>query len=598
MYLKKILLIYYQLFFYSVLFSQNIPEYKLDSIVVSPQTSYINSFKVIRNVIEISREDINKKPLLFLNDIFENISGVDIRKRGYLQADLSIRGSTFDQNLIVIDGVPMFDSQTGHHLIDLPLSIENIEKIEILKGSGSRFFGANALGGVINIIPSTLTSNTLSIKASIANNNSYFGTISSNSKIGTTNHIISLSGAQSDGYRYNTDFKNYSGFYKFSFTVDSLNFFITSGFSDKKFGANSFYSLYYPDQWENTKSSMVITGLSSKKIDVRLYWKKHNDEYLLFRNQPEKYKNNHLKNNYGLITKYSNFTDFGFFTIGLETGYDEIKSNNLGNHIRKRINLFFDNNINITQNITISLGSGVSIYNNWEPEYSPGLDISYKFFDNFISYLAFNTSYRIPTFTELYYSSPVNKANSNIVPERARNYELGLKYYLDLFKLNFTIFKREGRNLIDWVKKLDSDTWETKNIAQIDYYGLEFNFEYEDKNFKFFGVEKVLLSYNYISSHKIYNELESKYLLDHLNHQFLFDIIHNFGSFFQTYFSFRYEERNKGDKYSIVDIKSSKRIDFIDIFISIQNVFNKNYVEIGNIPMPGRIVNSGFCVQL
>ena len=598
MYLKKILLIYYQLFFYSVLFSQNIPEYKLDSIVVSPQTSYINSFKVIRNVIEISREDINKKPLLFLNDIFENISGVDIRKRGYLQADLSIRGSTFDQNLIVIDGVPMFDSQTGHHLIDLPLSIENIEKIEILKGSGSRFFGANALGGVINIIPSTLTSNTLSIKASIANNNSYFGTISSNSKIGTTNHIISLSGAQSDGYRYNTDFKNYSGFYKFSFTVDSLNFFITSGFSDKKFGANSFYSLYYPDQWENTKSSMVITGLSSKKIDVRLYWKKHNDEYLLFRNQPEKYKNNHLKNNYGLITKYSNFTDFGFFTIGLETGYDEIKSNNLGNHIRKRINLFFDNNINITQNITISLGSGVSIYNNWEPEYSPGLDISYKFFDNFISYLAFNTSYRIPTFTELYYSSPVNKANSNIVPERARNYELGLKYYLDLFKLNFTIFKREGRNLIDWVKKLDSDIWETKNIAQIDYYGLEFNFEYEDKNFKFFGVEKVLLSYNYISSHKIYNELESKYLLDHLNHQFLFDIIHNFGSFFQTYFSFRYEERNKGDKYSIVDIKSSKRIDFIDIFISIQNVFNKNYVEIGNIPMPGRIVNSGFCVQL
>ncbi len=598
MYLKKILLIYYQLFFYSVLFSQNIPEYKLDSIVVSPQTSYINSFKVIRNVIEISREDINKKPLLFLNDIFENISGVDIRKRGYLQADLSIRGSTFDQNLIVIDGVPMYDSQTGHHLIDLPLSIENIEKIEILKGSGSRFFGANALGGVINIIPSTLTSNTLSIKASIANNNSYFGTISSNSKIGITNHIISLSGAQSDGYRYNTDFKNYSGFYKFSFTVDSLNFFITSGFSDKKFGANSFYSLYYPDQWENTKSSMVITGLSSKKIDVRLYWKKHNDEYLLFRNQPEKYKNNHLKNNYGLITKYSNFTDFGFFTIGLETGYDEIKSNNLGNHIRKRINLFFDNNINITQNITISLGSGVSIYNNWEPEYSPGLDISYKFFDNFISYLAFNTSYRIPTFTELYYSSPVNKANSNIVPERARNYELGLKYYLDLFKLNFTIFKREGRNLIDWVKKLDSDTWETKNIAQIDYYGLEFNFEYEDKNFKFFGVEKVLLSYNYISSHKIYNELESKYLLDHLNHQFLFDIIHNFGSFFQTYFSFRYEERNKGDKYSIVDIKSSKRIDFIDIFISIQNVFNKNYVEIGNIPMPGRIINSGFCVQL
>jgi len=596
--LKKILLIYYQIFFYSVLFSQNIPEYKLDSIVVSPQTSYINSFKVIRNVIEISREDINKKPLLFLNDIFENISGVDIRKRGYLQADLSIRGSTFDQNLIVIDGVPMYDSQTGHHLIDLPLSIENIEKIEILKGSGSRFFGANALGGVINIIPSTLKSNTLSIKASIANNNSYFGTISSNSKIGITNHIISLSGAQSDGYRYNTDFKNYSGFYKFSFTVDSLNFFITSGFSDKKFGANSFYSLYYPDQWENTKSSMVITGLSSKKIDVRLYWKKHNDEYLLFRNQPEKYKNNHLKNNYGLITKYSNFTDFGFFTIGLETGYDEIKSNNLGNHIRKRINLFFDNNINITQNITISLGSGVSIYNNWEPEYSPGLDISYKFFDNFISYLAFNTSYRIPTFTELYYSSPVNKANSNIVPERARNYELGLKYYLDLFKLNFTIFKREGRNLIDWVKKLDSDTWETKNIAQIDYYGLEFNFEYEDKNFKFFGVEKVLLSYNYISSHKIYNELESKYLLDHLNHQFLFDIIHNFGSFFQTYFSFKYEERNKGDKYSIVDIKSSKRIDFIDIFISIQNVFNKNYVEIGNIPMPGRIINSGFCVQL
>lgn len=595
---RKILLIYYQIFFYSVLFSQNIPEYKLDSIIISSQTSYINSFKVIRNVIEISKEDINKKPLLFFNDIFENASGVDLRKRGYLQADLSIRGSTFDQNLIIIDGIPIYDSQTGHHLLDLPITNENIEKIEILKGSGSRYFGANALGGVINIIPSIKDGNILSIKTSIANNNSYFGTVSSSSTLGSTNHSISLSGAKSDGYRYNTDFKNYSAFYKFSLLIDSLNFFVTSGFSNQKFGANSFYSSYYPDQWENTKSTIFIAGMSKKNFDIRFFWRKHNDEYLLFRYQPEKYRNNHLKNYLGVISKYSNVTNFGLFTLGIETGYDEIESNNLGNHIRKRINLFFDDNIAINQNIIISFGSGISIFSDWKPEYSPGLDISCKFFDNFISYLAFNTSYRIPTFTELYYSSPVNKANPNIVSERARNYELGLKFYLDLFKLNFSIFKREGRNLIDWVKKFDANIWETKNIVHIDYYGLEFNCEYDCKSSLFLGIDKILISYNYISAHKVYDEFESKYLLDHLNHQFLFDISHNLLNYFHTYFSFKYEEKNKGDKYSIVDIKSSKKIDFVDFFISIKNVFNKHYFEIGNIPMPGRIINCGLYIQL
>ena len=102
----------------------------------------------------ITAKDIKHLPVQNVNELLAYVSGVDIRQRGPMgtQADIGIRGSTFDQVLVMVDGVRMSDPQTGHHQMNLPVPLQMIERIEIIRGTAARRYGLNALGGVVNVI--------------------------------------------------------------------------------------------------------------------------------------------------------------------------------------------------------------------------------------------------------------------------------------------------------------------------------------------------------------------------------------------------------------------------------------------------------------
>jgi outer membrane cobalamin receptor len=110
-----------------------------------------------RDVQVITKKDIQSLPVRSVNELLSYVSGLDIRERGPFgaQADLSMMGAGFEQCLILINGVPMRDPQTGHHMLNLPVDISQIDRIEVMNGTAGRIYGSNALAGAINIITST-----------------------------------------------------------------------------------------------------------------------------------------------------------------------------------------------------------------------------------------------------------------------------------------------------------------------------------------------------------------------------------------------------------------------------------------------------------
>jgi len=106
-----------------------------------------------RSVMSIG---VQRAPLLFSSDVgyLRLDPSIDPQERapGGVQSDLSIRGSTFGQTLVLIDGLRVNDAQTGHHNLDLPIPLDSIDRIEVLHGAGSTFYGADAMGGPVNFI--------------------------------------------------------------------------------------------------------------------------------------------------------------------------------------------------------------------------------------------------------------------------------------------------------------------------------------------------------------------------------------------------------------------------------------------------------------
>jgi iron complex outermembrane receptor protein len=121
-------------------------EYDLAEIEVSAQRSPALYSQVARIVSVIERKEIESSPAQSVQDLLEYVAGVDVRQRGVegVQADVSIRGGTFDQTLILLNGINITDPQTGHHNLNIPLSLSQIERIEILEGPAARVYGPNA----------------------------------------------------------------------------------------------------------------------------------------------------------------------------------------------------------------------------------------------------------------------------------------------------------------------------------------------------------------------------------------------------------------------------------------------------------------------
>lgn len=580
--------------------AQSLPKYKLNDIVVTASRIPTTFSDLTRSVTIIDQQQIAQAPVNSVQGLFQYALGVDLQQRGVdgVQADIGIRGGTFEETLILIDGMKVNDPQTGHHNLNLPLSLDDIKRIEILKGQGSSVYGPNAFSGVINVITKKGTGKNLSIQAEGGQNSYYKGEFYGSYPVGNIGNRISFSKEKSDGYRFNTGFDVTNFTYGSSYKLGHNDVSLFYGYNDKKFGANGYYAAAYPDQWEHTTTRLLNAaaniGGKSFRVSPKIYWRRNDDNYLLDYIHPNYYQNIHQTNIYGAQVQVSLTNNFGTTSFGGKYTTDKIKSTNLGNHLRENKGIFAEEKLLPVENLTVIAGAFAYNYATIGWRFWPSVSLEYNISKSIRLFGSAGKAFRVPTYTELYYSSPTSIGNPNLQHEETINYEAGINYAGNIFYSRLSLFRKEGKNLIDWVRTSNNQPWTAKNISSINTDGIEFNFTiYPYLILKHSPIIKVNIDYTYLTSNKETAEFQSQYLLNYLRHQLIIGVSNNWWFGIRQSWSLRYENRVNFENNFLVDTQLMKKIQNFEIFLKATNLFNKTYHEISGVPLPGRWITAG-----
>ena len=570
-----------------------------------------------RTIQVISKEEITESPANNVAELLQQVAGIDIRRRGVsgMQADLYIRGGGFDQTLLLIDGIKVEDAQTGHHTMNMALPIEVIERIEIIKGSASRVYGQNAFSGAINIITSKVAENMVSVSLESGSYKQQNASVTISRKNEDQSVLFHYSNNSSDGHKYNTDYKNENYFLKNSFEIKGLPIDMISSFNERKFGANGFYaSPEAIDQYEETQASLL--GFSTKIISnnfiikPKLYWKRNQDMYVYLRDNPSVYRNLHITNKIGAELNGSYESNNGITGFGVDISSIKLSSNNLGERKRTMVNLFLEhqmkfaeNKIDVTPGVAFSYFSDVSTNQNYQNNFFrnffmyPGIDIGYVLNDDVKLYSNIGYTYRVPTYTDLFYTSPTTIGNENLKPEKAFTKEIGLDYTKGNFNFIFTLYNRDASDVIDYVKNVESAPWEAFNIREINTKGYELGLTYNFYVASFLN-HSIKIGYSNIKDDLKQTDFNfSRYSLNslknHLTTSYSFEIKKNL----KSSIIYKYAERNFGEDYYVMDIKVSYTLKKYNLYITANNLFDTIYSETNLVEMPGRNILLGLNVK-
>ncbi|MGY8924845.1 MAG: TonB-dependent receptor domain-containing protein, partial [Flavobacteriales bacterium] len=394
----------------------------------------------------------------------------------------------------------------------------------------------------------------------------------------------------SEGYRYNTDFENKNYFVKGRFNTNRNPIEMIGYFSERKFGANQFYAVDARDQYEETQSSLVGLSTSFKaeklKITPRAYWKRNQDMYLYIRENPEVYRNLHISNKLGIQVNASYASSAGITGFGVDVAKVFMTSTNLGERDRLMANLFVEHRFSLANNtLDITPGVSVNYFSDFKFHAFPGVDVGYAINDKVKAYANIGYTYRVPTYTDLYYVGPRDLGNENLVPEKALSEEVGLKYFGANFNAYVAIFNRSSDNLIDYTKENEDDKWEATNLKSLNSTGAELNVSSRFKSGRY--IQNISLGYTYLDENL--NDVKtaySKYVINSLTHHFTASVRSQFLKNISQSVVYKFAERASGTSYSVVDVQATLTISDFELSIIGNNIFNAEYIETGFVPMP------------
>jgi len=613
---------------------------ELDELEVTASRIPLALSEASRIVTVITRQEIQAAPAQTITDLLKYVASIDIRQRGPggVQADLSIRGGTADQLTILLNGANISNPQTGHNVAAFPVDLNDIERIEILEGPAARIYGTSAFSGAINIVTKAEAKSGASAQLSSGSYGlleaSGRGTFSTES----FRNQLSAGYSRSDGYTAASDYEIGRAFYQGSYQKEQGSVHWQAGIINKNYGANTFYSAKYPNQFEHTRNYFAsVQGEAKGLIHFTpiVYWNRAEDRFELIRGHSELSPYNyHRTDVYGLNLN-SYFTNvLGKTSFGAEMRYEGILSTKLGEVTDKTVpipgtNLVYDHEANRMilnyyaehnfhiGDFSLSVGAlatrntGIDTRFRWYP----GVDLSYALTPHQKFYASWNKALRVPTFTELWYTTnSTHIGNPNLKPEETQSFELGWKYTSSFCQATARGYYHRGKNMIDWVKEIGSTEtrWQSVNYTSLDNYGLEgaliFPLEAIWPQQKF--LKCLSLNYGYITqTTDAGSGYISQYALDYLRHKFVARLSHKITRKLDAEWSYRLQERrgtysditDKLCKYSTVNLLDTKLTwtePHYTLYAEGTNLLDKTYYDLGNIPQPGFMFRAGIQIKL
>ena len=538
-------------------------------------------------------EDLHQKKIDSIPDILDYVPGIDLRNRSAYgtQADISIRGSTYEQVAMLIDGIRINDMQTGHHNMDIPLTSLDIEKIEVIKKGSSSLYGNGALSGSINIVTKKPVekSSVLVITAGQHALHSQAFSLAMPKKNHSNN--LSFEHKSSNGARPNTDFDQ--GTFSYIFNKDwednALGFLL--GYQDKDFGADSFYSNLYKEEEEHTETLLMKTSLDTDletyKLKNSIFLRRHHDRFLLNRNNPGFSQNTHTTYSYGMHSSINWPIKYGDIESGFEIERDKIDSTNLGKNTRMNEACFLGFRPRLENRWESINRFRIDHFQNWSYQNSFDAGLCYWLIDDkFRIKGSYSHAFRGPSFTELYYSDAANKGNSDLGLEKSDNYSIGCETSYNNLKIAGEAFLRRVKDLIDWTRPTINDIWQASNLGKVDFKGIE--------------LRVGPFSYTYMEADKEDLGLLSKYSLDILKHQLMLNLAHDIYGI-KINWQLSYNERKYGETYFIGNISMvkvfQKNLISLEPFIKIDNFTDTEYSEIAGVIQPGRWTQAGIKIK-
>ena len=566
----------------------------LKEVIVSSSRIDLPFKENSRTIQIITATDIKKLGVTNVADALQQVAGIDVRRQGVngMQADLYIRGGGFDQTLLLIDGIKVDDPQTGHHTLNLALPIELIKRIEVIKGPAARIFGQNAFTGAVNIVTKDGFENSLIAKVQAGSFGQFTTEATGAINLETSSHIVHFSKNISEGYRHNTDFDNQNYVLKSQFNKNKLPIELLTTYSERKFGANGFYGIpSATEQYEETQASLIGLSTVIKNGNFtwkpRLYWRRNQDEYHYIRSNPSAYRNLHITNKVAAELNGSYESKAGITGFGIEMAKYYISSNRLGDNSREMASLFLEHRFQFfDKKFDITPGVAVSYFSDFDSKAFPGLDLGYQVTSDFRVYGNIGYTYRVPTYTDLYYIGPQAIGNENLQPEEALSEEVGIKWLTSKFDFTFAAFNRDSNDLIDYVRPTEADVIYTpQNIQDVNTKGFETQVEYR---FMLNTLpQKIKMGYTFIEDDvKKSNAAYSRYSINSMKHQFVGNYAMEWFKNFSNSIGYRYVERTSGVSYNIWDVSASYQLKALEFSVYANNIFNTAYVEAGMVPMP------------
>ncbi|MEO6910367.1 MAG: TonB-dependent receptor [Edaphobacter sp.] len=543
--------------------------------------------------------DTRAQPLLF-NSVVDYLrldSSLNLQSRAPagVQSDLSIRGTTFEQSLLLLNGLRINDPEVSHLNLDIPVPLDAVARIEVLHGSGSTFYGSDAIGGAVNLITAqpavSHTGDRFSLTAKAGGGNYSSTEQSFRADYAAKPFSTQLSGSRDTSAGFMAD-RNYASNAIASETWLNLKPGTTDilfAASDRPYGANQFYGPY--PSWERTKGWFAsIQQQLGANTAASFAYRRHTDLFVLFVNNPSIYENNHATTAWqSALRRADHLAANVTLSYGLEANGDAIQSTNLGRHARNQGSGYVNLSLPSVGRFSLSLGAREEIFSGGDAIFSPSAAAAFALTRTVRLRGSVGHGFRLPTYLDLYYSDPTTIGNPNLKPESSWSYEGGLDWTpsngrLTLTATGFSLHQKDG---IDYSKYSLDAPWQATNVGNFNYNGAE-----TQLRLRLSETQRLDLSYTAVRATAPPPGLISEYAFNYAAQN---AIAAWTGGFHQltAHTQVGVTQKTTRTAYPLWDISLARNTGHLRPYLRLTNLSNTGYQEIPGVPMQGRTIMAG-----